>query len=442
MLDKKTSNLLIAFLLSFSFSLLSCSSQITAESLTKRIENKAISLNTPDDLDTLINNAADSRLVLLGESTHGTKEFYEWRSIISKRLIEEKGFDFIVVEGDWKPFWEVNSYIKGLSDYKGNTNKLLKKSFQRWPEWMWSNKIIADLTEWLRDYNISNPEKPIGFYGMDVYGQWDSLEALKNYIRASGSDSLIKLKSNYDCFAPYKYDEWAYSSAVWHSGFSCESEVKEVVNFFKKNKHILSEDNKYEYLSAKQNAIVLKNAELFYRTSLEPGSKGWNSRVLHMNDTINRLLDYYGEGSKGIIWAHNTHVGDARATYMKINNEINIGQLLREQYGKENVYIVGFGTHRGRVRAGSQWGSRGQSMKIPHGREGSGEYLFNQVSYPSFIIHFRGLDIPEMNNFIPHRAIGVVYNPESDIKNYIPTVFSLRYDSFIFIDQTKALDSL
>ncbi len=420
-----------------------CSRQEVSQTLETAIEEQSISLDSYSDIDKLIRKAEGKRLVLLGESTHGTLEFYKWRAEISRRLIEEAGFNFIVVEGDWYPACQVNRFVKGFYLKETSPEELLLQNFTRWPQWMWANPVIKDLVVWLKEYNEDRTwEELAGFYGMDVYGHWESMRAVKEYIRYAGSEKLMEVKSNYDCFAKYNYDEWVYAQAVHAGSQPCEEKVEEVLALLMEKGPTLSPGAPYNYFSAKQNAIVVRNAELYYRTASGGGSEGWNNRVLHMKDAINRLLDFYGEDSRGIVWAHNTHIGDARATTMAARGELNIGQLARERYGMEDVYIVGFGTHRGYARAGRRWGFPGEEMSVPPGREGSVEDLFHRVSYPVFLINIGETSIEELRKPLMHRAIGVIYNPLRETGNYVPTILPLRYDSFIFIEETRAISQL
>lgn len=409
------------------------------------LEGIAIELGGPGDLDTLVERAAGKRLVLLGESTHGTREFYEWRLEISRRLVLEEGFDFIVFEGDWKPFCAVNRFARGDLEHPGGAAGLLAERFRRWPPWMWGNPVMVDLVEWLAGHNRSAElPRPVGLYGMDVYGHWDSLRAARRYLEQSGREKLVAAAAKYDTFARYEgEDAWAYTRALAAGAESSAEPVGRVLALLEGKGSLLDEGRSCgEYLSALHNALVVRNAEEYYRVSARPGPAGWNSRARHMAETTWRLLDFYGPDSRGIVWAHNTHVGDARATAMGNRGEVNIGQLARERYGRENVYIVGFGTHRGSVRAGPEWGAPGEVMPVPPGRPGTFEGLLGAVSRPAFLLHLAGSGVPELDRVTGHRAIGVVFQPEFEVRNYVPTLPSARYDSFIFITETNALDPL
>lgn len=412
--------------------------------LAEYISGRATELKTSDDLDQLIESAGSKKLVMLGESTHGTSEYYLWRSEISKRLIAEKGSSFIVVEGDWASIYRLNKYVKDLPGAL-KTARDAVRTFNRWPEWMWANEEVVELAEWLRSFNDELPmEKKVGFYGLDVYGQWDAMQKLIDYAETELPDDYEIIKANLECFLAYGYDEWQYARAVTQRGNSCEPQLYEVVNILKANAEELQSVDKKKYFNAKQNALVVKNAEEYYRLAVRNGTDSWNSRVHHMDYTISRLLDYYGNDSKGIVWAHNTHIGDAGATSMLQQNMVNIGHLKRNELGRENVFLVGFSTYTGKVMAGSQWGVQRQVMNIPSAQLNSIEDLFNIADKDSYYLIFsendkKNDDLMQMRG---HRAIGVVFNPLFESRNYVPTILPERYDAFVFFRETKALTPL
>lgn len=410
-------------------------------SLTELINHKAIGLNTADDLSALVEAAGKKKLVLLGESTHGTSEFYTWRAEISKRLVSEKGFSFIVVEGDWASIYNLNSYVKDLPG-AGNSAREVVKTFNRWPEWMWANEEITELAEWLRKYNDDLPaEKKAGFYGMDVYGQWEAMEKLIEYVETEIPDKFDDIKEMLACFTAYGYDEWQYARAVFEGSESCEIQLESILEILKDRSGELKNTDSKKFFNAKQNALVLKNAEEYYRLAVRGGADSWNSRVFHMNYTVNRLLEYYGEHAKGIVWAHNTHIGDAAATSMLQQNMVNIGHITRQEFGRDNVFLVGFSTYTGTVMAGIQWGAQMQVMNIPEGRPESFEHIFNSIDKNSFYILIDEKDRgnEEFMKVRGHRAIGVVFNPAQEARNYVPTLLPERYDAFIFFKETKSL---
>ncbi len=414
------------------------------DNILPQIEQHSIALETEPDLRDLIEEMKDRELVLLGEASHGTSEFYTWRREISKLLIKESDVNFIVVEGDWHSCYKVNQYVKGYENSYDSARQLLIDNFNRWPQWMWANEEVLELVEWLREYNLAlDAEQRVGFYGMDVYDQWQSMNRVRKYLRQTDIAELVHVKSNYDCFSQYDMDEWAYARAVYFGADACDEEMREVVERMKEYEDVLIEECHISYFDAKQNAYVVKNAEKYYRTAVADNNRAWNKRVDHMSDTVLRLKNFYSEDAKGIVWAHNTHVGDARATSMAQRNRTNIGQLFREQLGEEAVFILGFATYEGAVMAGAEWGKRRQIMDVPAGMKDSLEDLLAKVEIPSFYVLLENLRIDEALQPIGHRAIGVVYDPSREhLGNYVPTIWPYRYDAFIFLKQTKALNPL
>jgi erythromycin esterase len=412
------------------------------KTLAEYFSRKAVPFSAQDDIDEIIEAAGDRRLVLLGEASHGTAEFYEWRSAISRRLISEKKFSFIAVEGDWASIYRLNEYVRGKPGAPSSARKVLR-SFSRWPEWMWGNTEIEELAEWLRRYNDKlPPSQRVGLYGMDVYGQWEAMDDLIDYAREYIPSHYREIKKNLQCFANYDRDEWAYARAVVGRGHrSCEEELNNVVELLREISAELRDAGDSKYFRAKQNAIVVKNAEDFFRLAVSGSADSWNSRATHMWESVQRLLNEYGNDSRAIVWAHNTHVGDAGATSMRFQNMVNIGQLSRATLGNDQVFITGFGTFRGRVNAGSSWGSAMQRMRIPEGIDGSYERIFSMVEYDRFYLIFDDEDRnhPGLNQFRGHRAIGVTYNPVQEAGNYVPTILPRRYDAFIFIRETSPL---
>lgn len=397
-------------------------------------------LESEEDLDVLLDQIGDARIVLLGEASHGTSEFYTWRAAISQRLIEEKDFDMIAVEADWEDAYAINTYIRGNSQYTTATDAL--QEFDRWPEWMWANREIADLTEWLRDYNSGSVEAQVGFYGLDVYGIWESLNAVATYLEENHPENAQLAHAVQDCFAPYEGDESAYARATLNSSVNCEPVISEL---YETIEVLVNEDNNLsrEEFNLLQNAAVVANAETYYRTAVRSNATSWNVRDLHMTGTISRLLEQEGPESRIIVWEHNTHVGDARATDMADAGMVNVGQLVREEYGADNVHITGFSTYRGEVIAAPSWGDRSRVMQVPRARRDSWEWLLHQHAPADKIILMNQLS---QNSYyqqrIGHRAIGVVYNPNQESGNYVPSVLPERYDTFIFIDETEALQPL
>ena len=412
------------------------------EGLAAFFAERVVSLESGGDLDPLIEEAGERRLALLGEASHGTQEFYTWRTEISKRLIEEQGYSFIAVEGDWASLYRLNKFVKGLPGAPESAREGLE-ALNRWPEWMWGNTAVEELVTWLRQHNEGLPlADRIGFYGMDVYGPWDALDDLLVYTETHLAEHHESVVGHYACFDAYNRDERHYAQAMARGGDSCEASVVSVVSLLREHGEALREADARAYFRAKQNALVMQNVEEHFRTAGSPGPDSWNTRATHMWVTVQRLLEHYGEDAKGIVWAHNTHVGDARATTMAFQGMVNIGQLSREAKGADAVFITGFGTYSGEVNAGLQWGAPMQVMRVPDAMQGSVEAIFGELEPEVFYVRMD--DAVKANAALQeprgHRAIGVVFDPRGEARNYVPTVLPERYDGFIFIRHTNALE--
>jgi|SRR5690625_132917 len=425
---------------SISIFLFFCSLFLSAQNLA----DKAISLEGDASLDQLISAAGDKELVLLGEASHGTHEYYLWRDKISRRLIAEKGFNFIAVEGDFASLYQLNRYVKNLDGAASSAKEVLSRLY-RWPTWMWANEEVVALAEWLREYNDSLPQdEKVGFYGMDVYDEWNSKAVVLDLLKSTNLEVYDYVKKEYSCFQPHIGDSWGYATAVRMGKEACAAATKRVVTYIRNHRDTFTNltDDAYFYLL--QNAIVVHNAEDFYRESVaSAGSVSWNSRVHHMHETVQELLNVYGENAKGIVWAHNTHIGDAEYTSMRNRGETNIGQLSREALGSNRVFLIGFATYQGKVMAGSSWGAPMEEMTIPRAIKKSIEHKLNKVGLPSFYLIFDEDDRKEKNlKTTGHRAVGVVYNPRGDRYQFIPTIVPLRYDALLFFKETTSLNTL
>jgi len=414
-------------------------------SLLNSIHEHSYPLADVTDLQPLFDRIGDAKIVMLGEASHGTHEYYTWRTRISKKLIEEKGFNFIAVEGDWPDCYRLNRYLKGYDTTSKSAYQVLHE-FNRWPTWMWANWEIAALAEWMKKHNINLPvNKKAGFYGLDVYSLWESMEYIMQYLKKTDPGALKIAESAYRCFEPYRKDEGhSYAHASAFVPKLCETEV---VNLLKEIQRKLPQYNTdhENVFSAEQNALTAVNAEKYYRAMIGGGAESWNIRDRHMAGTLNRLLNFHGKNTKAIVWQHNTHIGDARATDMTLGGMFNTGELARIQHKNENVVLVGFGAYLGTVMAGNSWGAPMQVMKMPEARKGSWEYLLHQVGKENklLIMNEFSKDQILMKKRIGHRAIGVVYNPSHEqYGNYVPTILPLRYDAFIYLDRTTALHPL
>jgi Erythromycin esterase homolog len=399
-------------------------------------------LETSADLDALMNDIGDRSIVMLGEASHGTHEFYTWRTAISKRLIQEKGFQFIAVEGDWPDCYKINRYIKGNKDAGDDIRSILFQ-FDRWPTWMWANWEVAALAEWLREYNHPlRADEKVGFYGLDVYSLWDSMREMIQYLMHEDPTIAESVKKAIQCFEPYEEQEHLYARHTL-SGHSCHDKVVSLLKEVRTKAQFLDGDREAGF-NTEQNALIAVNAEKYYRSMVGFDNESWNVRDMHMMETLARLMKFHGKSAKAIVWEHNTHIGDARATPMKRAGMVNIGQLAREELGINQVYLCGFCTHAGSVIAGDEWGALMQEKEVPPAREGSIENILHEESTHDRYILFS--DEQERNKYdhkINHRAIGVVYNPENErFGNYVPSVLPDRYDALVFINETQGLHPL
>lgn len=406
------------------------------------IRQKKRPLETDADLDPLMERIGDARVVLLGEASHGTHEYYTWRARISKRLVEEKGFDFLAVEGDWPDCYRINRYIKGYSD-EANAQSVLRY-FQRWPTWMWANWEIVAFSDWLKKYNQDKPRQArVGFFGLDVYSLSESMEAILDYLKKTDPQAYALAKQTARCFEPYLGDEGRdYAMASRLVPELCENQVIDLLLEIQKRMPLYDHDYENAF-STEQNALVAVNAERYYRAMIKGGGSSWNVRDSHMQETLERLLDFHGPQSKAIVWEHNTHIGDASATDMADAGMYNIGQLARQRWGNDNVVLVGFGSYAGSVIAGDAWGAAMEAMRVPEGMKGSWEWLLHEAGKDNKLLLMDDFqNTPGLQQKTGHRAIGVVYHPNYEFGNYVPSVVPKRYDAFCYVDQTTALHPL
>jgi len=411
--------------------------------LRKLILENSIDLNDENTFDKLIEKIGAAKYVLLGEASHGTHEYYALRMKISKRLIEKKGFSFIAVEGDWPDCYKLNQYVKNHPD-SGNSALDVLHSFNRWPTWMWANWETVALTEWLRTYNERRDKVKVGFYGLDIYSLWESFDAVIKYFE--DKDPIIKAtaKVAFQCFELYKRGEGQeYGRAARMVSKSAEDEVANLLT--KITDYIsIQKGNSEEIINLKQNALLIFNAERYYRAMVTAGPRSWNIRDRHMVQTVENIMEFHGSDAKGIIWAHNSHIGDARATDMADDGTINLGQILKEEHRPEEVFSIGFGSYQGTVVAGREWGDVMQLMKIPKALKDSWEYQLHQLDAKERIVFMTEAMKDNLGKMeFEHRAIGVVYRPKNDhLSNYVPSRIPYRYNAFVYLDKTSALHPL
>ncbi|MBC7544720.1 MAG: erythromycin esterase family protein [Candidatus Sericytochromatia bacterium] len=401
-------------------------------------------LTADADLDPLLDLVGDAACVMIGEATHGTREFYQWRARLSRRLIVERGFRFIGVEGDWPDCYRLSRYVQGLPQSGVSAHHVLH-AFDRWPTWMWANQEVVDFAEWLRGHNLMQPaDKAVGIYGLDVYSLWDSMRAVADYLEAVDPAAVDQAKRAFRCFEPYGGDAQAYARTVMMVPQGCTKEVVDLLVHLNGHAREYTALGNEAYFNAGQNALIARNAEHYYRTMVQGGAASWNVRDGHMMATLERLRVHHGPKSKAIVWAHNTHVGDARATDMAAAGMVSIGQLARERYGADEVVLIGFLTHRGQVIASHSWETPWYQLPVPMAAAGSWEQIFHLARPEDQVLVLSpDVAIPPMRTVRGHRAIGVVYQPRYErFDNYVPTDLAARYDAVIHVDHSHALSPL
>src|SRR5437762_2499247 len=350
----------------------------------------------PSDYDPPLKLIHEARFCLLGEATHGTHEFYRERAEITKRLIKEKGFTAVAVEADWPDAFRVNRYVRGLGDDR-NANEALG-GFKRFPTWMWRNTVVIDFVEWLRDYNFSLPAgaATVGFYGLDLYSLYTSIESVLGYLDKIDPSAAKRARYRYSCFEHFAEDTQAYGYAA-NFGIteSCERDViEQLIELRRRAADYASRDGRVaqdEFFFAEQNARLVLNAERYYRSMFRGRVESWNLRDRHMAETLAALvshLDAQGQTAKIAVWEHNSHLGDARATYMADYGELNVGQLVRQQYGND-VRLIGFTTYTGTVTAASEWDGPAERKRVRPALAESYEALFNQTGEAGFLLSLR-----------------------------------------------------
>ncbi|GAA4934381.1 erythromycin esterase family protein [Streptomyces coeruleoprunus] len=406
----------------------------------------ALPLTGPESLDPLMERIGEARYVLLGEASHGTAEYYRWRAVLTRRLIEERGFSFVAVEGDWPDCQAVHDSVTAGPGAPGDPVEALE-GFDRWPTWMWANTDVAGFSRWLRRHNVAlPPDRRVGFFGLDVYSLWESLHAVLDYLDEHAPQDVDHALEAYRCFEPYADDPQSYALATELVPAGCEREVLSLLVRLRRDaEQAARRDDSLARFAARQNAEVLAGAERYYRAMVRGGPESWNIRDHHMADTLDRLMEYHGPHAKAVVWEHNTHIGDARATDMAGAGMVNVGQLVRERHGDDGVVLVGFGSYEGTVIASDRWGGRPRAMEVPPARPGSLEELMHRAlpeGAALFVFPVAAGDrwLREQRD---HRAIGVVYRPRHERwGNYVATVLGERYDAFCFLDRTSALTPL
>jgi erythromycin esterase-like protein len=415
-----------------------------------RREAQALS-GAPTDYRRLLDLAGPAARVLLGEASHGTHEFYRQRAEITKRLIQEKGFTAVAVEADWPDAYRVNRYVRSESGDADAAEAL--SGFRRFPTWMWRNADVLDFVGWLRAHNETlSSDARVGFYGLDLYSLRASMEAVLGYLDKVDPEAARRARYRYGCFDHFGDDTQTYGYAAT-AGLApgCEDEVvRQLVEMRRRAAEYAQRDGRIardEYFFAEQNARLVRNAERYYRAMFQGRVSSWNLRDTHMAETLDALaqfLESEGRAAKIVVWPHNSHLGDARATELGSAGELNLGQLVREQSG-DGAVLVGFTTYTGTVTAASDWDAPAELKRVRPGLRGSYESLFHEVGVPRFLLDLRGstdaaraLSEPRLE-----RAIGVIYRPETErSSHYFSARLPQQFDAVLHFDETRAVEPL
>jgi len=416
------------------------------------VRRRAVPLKgDPAQYDALLEGIGDARVVLLGEATHGTHEFYRERAFITRRLIEEKGFNGVAVEADWPDAYRVNRYIRGSGADQDAVGALA--GFGRFPTWMWRNADVLDFVGWLRQFNDRQPvDRRAGFYGLDLYSLRASTQAVLQYLEKVDPPAARRARRRYGCFDQFgdEMQEYGYAAG---SGLhpSCEPEaVAQLVELHRQRAEYASRDGRVaadDFFYAEQNARLVRNAEEYYRTMFKSRAHSWNLRDCHMMDTLDALLGFLDRTrprSRIVVWAHNSHVGDARATEMSERGELNVGQLVRAHHGEDAV-LVGFTTYTGTVTAASEWDGPVHRKQVRPALAGSYERLFHDAGMPRFLLPLRtDLELASVLAApLLERAIGVLYLPESErTSHYFHARLPEQFDYVLHFDDTRAVEPL
>jgi len=402
------------------------------------------------DYDPLIDLIGEARVVLLGEASHGTREFYRERARITKRLIRELGFTAVAAEADWPDAYRVHRYVKGRSTDAAALDAL--GDFKRFPTWMWRNTEVLEFLEWLRTYNDEQPDLgKTGFYGLDLYSLHTSMQAVLGYLEKIDPSAAARARFRYACFDHFGEDSQRYGySAGFGLSATCEKEVLSQLRDLRRHSEdylhrdgFIAED---EFFYAEQNARLVANAEHYYRSMFQGRVSSWNLRDRHMIDTLIALLTHLGRRVKVpkiVLWAHNSHLGDARATQMREQGEINVGQLVRERYGTDTV-SVGFTTYQGTVTAASAWDGPTERKRVRPALPESYEALLHETGIANFLLTWNDARVRKLfDQRRLERAIGVIYVPETErLSHYFYATLPAQFDAVLHFDQTQAVDPL
>jgi erythromycin esterase-like protein len=403
------------------------------------------------DYDALIDLVGTRRFVLIGEASHGTHEFYRERGRLTRRLIDECGFTAVAVEADWPDAYRVNRYVMGLSDDPDADTAL--SDFRRFPAWMWRNRDVLQFVEWMRARNDAHayPATKARFYGLDLYSLRASIEAVIGYLDRIDPAEARRARERYGCFDHVGAEGQAYGYALaYQAAIPCENEVvAQLVELRRRSDAYLRRDGwvaEDELFFAEQNARVVRNAEEYYQQMYRAEVSSWNLRDRHMAGTLDALVEHLDRRlgrTKVVVWEHNSHVGDARATAMSARGELNVGQLARQRYGHDCL-LVGFTTYDGRVTAASNWGDPPERKHVRPALRGSHEARLHEISEPRFWFATSDSDVrSSLEAPRLERAIGVIYRPETERRShYFDARLGDQFDAVIHFDRTRALEPL
>jgi erythromycin esterase-like protein len=425
---------------------------ITPTALLDSLSQAVLPLTgTKEDYDPLLDRVGDARFVLVGEASHGTQEFYQQRALITQRLIEEKGFSAVAIEADWPDAYRVNCYARGQSSDADSDQALA--GFERFPAWMWRNTAVREFVDWLRSYNDSLPPQGTraGFYGLDLYSLYSSIDAVLDYLDKVDPETATRARYRYSCLEQFGRSSENYGYAAVAGAIEpCEDEVvNQLLELQRRSAEYLKTggpEAEDAFFYAEQNARVVRDAEEYYRAMFRSGVRSWNLRDTHMADTLDALMDHlerHGGRAKIVVWAHNSHLGDARATELGASGELNVGQLVRDRYSTDCV-LVGFTTYSGSVTAASDWGEPPERKRVRPALPGSYEALFHDTGLPRFLLMLSGgPEVPGLMEPRLERAIGVIYRPETErISHYFEARLPDQFDIVLHVDQTGPVEPL
>jgi protein-L-isoaspartate(D-aspartate) O-methyltransferase len=396
------------------------------------------------DLGALLERIGDSRVVLLGEATHGTSEFYRFRARLTRELVLRKGFNIVAVEADWPDAARIDGYVRGREMPPAE-----EPVFARFPTWMWRNREVLDLVEWLRMHNdgVAEPQRKVSFHGLDLYSLYSSIGAVIRYLEKVDPEAAQVARLRYGCLTPWERDPALYGRAALTRRFNlCEAEVLTTLREMLDRRMEYATRDGERFLDAVQNARLVANAERYYRAMYYGSAESWNLRDRHMFDTLLMLLGFRGPEAKAVVWEHNSHLGNAAATEMGARGELNVGQLTREHFG-DDAYLVGFGTDHGTVAAATNWDDEMEIKRVRPAHPESYERLCHLTEVPAFRLHLREPERAELREELEiprlERAIGVIYRPETELlSHYFQAVLPWQFDEYVWFDETRAVTPL